>query len=123
MEVLQIKTITFKISVPIKNLQKGKTFLVNVKDNATFVEALAMVDKQVFENPEDSIFSLYDGYIHNYLQLFWNPELNIIYEDIGLMPYGPDENGNLRKFMPLRDNIEFSLYPDSIIDLQPDSGC
>ena len=39
------------------------------------------------------------------------------------MPYGPDENGDLRKFMPLRDNIEFNLYPNSIIDLQPDPGC
>ena len=39
------------------------------------------------------------------------------------MPYAPDEEGNLRKFMPIRDNINFVLYPNSVIDLQPDSGC
>ncbi len=105
------------------DLQKGKTFIVQVKDDATFVEALANVDKYIFENPHESIFPIFEGYIHYYLQLFWNPKENIIYDDIGLMPYGPDEEGNLRKFMPLRDNINFILYPDSVIDLQPDSGC
>jgi hypothetical protein len=94
-----------------------------VKDDAIFAEALAMVDKQVMKDPEKSIFPIYEGYIHNYLQLFWNPEDNYIYDDIGLFAYGPDENGELRKFMPIRDNIEFNLYPDSVFDLQPDAGC
>jgi hypothetical protein len=121
--VIIIKKVIFKISIPLKGLQEGKEFVVQLKDDATFVEALAMVDKQVLENPKDSIFPIYEGYIHNYLQLFWNIETNSIYEDVGIMPYGPDENGNLRKFMPLRDNIEFNLQPDSVIDLQPDPGC
>jgi hypothetical protein len=121
--VIIIKKVIFKISIPLKGLQEGKEFVVQAKDDATFVEALAMVDKQVLENPKDSIFPIYEGYIHNYLQLFWNIETNSIYEDVGIMPYGPDENGNLRKFMPLRDNIEFNLYPNSVIDLQPDPGC
>ncbi|MFX1442832.1 MAG: hypothetical protein ACFFHV_05410 [Promethearchaeota archaeon] len=107
----------------LSGLSKGKDFVVFVKDNATFVEALAMVDKFVFENPKESIFPIFDGYIHNYLQLFWDPEENKIYDDVGLMPYGLDDEGNLRKFMPLRDNIGFNLYADSVIDLQPDSGC
>lgn len=87
------------------------------------MEAISVVDKYVFDHPEESIFPIYDGYIHNYLQLIWNPQKNKIYEDIGLMPYGPDEEGALRKFMPLRENVEFNLYPNSIIDIQPDSGC
>jgi hypothetical protein len=57
------------------------------------------------------------------MQLLVNVEEDKIYEDIGLMPYGPDEEGNLRKFMPLKEDINFNLYSDSIIDLQPDSGC
>jgi len=44
-------------------------------------------------------------------------------DDVGLFAYGPDENGNLRRFMPIRDDINFILYPDSVIDLQVDSGC
>ena len=121
--LIKIKKITLKISIPVSGLQEGKEFIVHIKDDATFVEALALVDKYIFENPKESIFPIFDGYIHNYLQLFWNPEDNTIYNDIGLMPYGPDKEGKLRKFMPLRDNIDFILYPDSIIDLQPDSGC
>ena len=123
MEVEIIKKITFNISINLSGLTKGKKFIVNVDDNASIIEALAMVDKIDMEHPEDSIFPIFDGYIHNYLQLFWNPEENVIYDDVGMMPYGPDEKGLMRIFMPIRDNIEFSLYPDSLIDLQPDSGC
>jgi hypothetical protein len=94
-----------------------------LKDDATLVEALAYVDKYIFENPNESIFPVFEGYIHNYLQLFWNPEENRLYEDIGIMPYGPDKEGNLRVFMPIHDDINFILYPDSVLDLQPDPGC
>jgi len=121
--MIEIKKIIFKISIPSSGLQQGKEFTIQVKDNANFVEALALVDKYIFENPNESIFPIFKGYIHNYLQLFWNPEENAIYDDIGIMPYSPDEEGNLTKFMPLRDDINFILYPDSVIDLQPDSGC
>jgi len=102
----------------LKGLQEGKKFTVNVKDDATFIEALAMVDKYIFENPNESIFPIFEGYIHNYLQLFWDPEKNLIFNDVGMMPYGPG-----RKFMPIRENMEFILYPNCEIDLQPDAGC
>ncbi len=94
-----------------------------MKDDATFVEALAIVDKQVLENPEDSIFPINEGYIHNYLQLLIDFVNNSIYDDVGVNAYGPDENGAMRKFNPIRDNIEFNIYPNSEIQLQPDVGC
>jgi len=121
--ITKIKKITFKISIPLSGLSEGKEFTVEVDDNATFVQALAMVDKYIFEHPQESIFPIFKDYIFNYLQLVWNPEKNVIYDDIGLMPYGPDKEGNPRNFMPLRDNINFNLYPNSVIDIQPDSGC
>ena len=104
-------------------MQKGKKYIVEVKDEASFLEALAMVDKQELENRDDSIFPINDGYIHNYLQLLVNLEGNYIYDDVGVYAYGPDENGFMRKFIPLRDNFEFNVYPDSEIQLQPDVGC
>ena len=119
----QIKQITFKISLNLSGLSEGKTFTVIVKDNATFTEALAIVDKFIEDHPEESIFPIFEGHIHNYLQLFWDPEKNEIYDDVGIFPYGPDENGLLRNYIPLRENINFNLYPNSVIDLQPDSGC
>lgn len=104
-------------------MQKGKKYTVEVKDNASFVEALAMVDKQELESPEGSIFPINEGYIHNYLQLFVNLEESYIYNDVGIYAYGPDENGLMRKFNPISDNVEFNVYPDSEIQLQPDVGC
>ncbi|MBD3340516.1 MAG: hypothetical protein GF353_15515 [Candidatus Lokiarchaeota archaeon] len=118
-----MKKITIHISINLRGLQQGKRFEVKSDDDANIVETLALVDKKDMENPDDSIFPLFDGYIRNYLQLIWNPKENKIYDDIGIMPYGPNEEGDLRKFMPIRDNIEFNLYPNSYIDIQPDSGC
>jgi len=118
-----MKEIHFDISIPIKGLQDGQKFTIHIKDDGNFVEALAMVDKQVSENPQKSIFPLYDGYIHNYLQLFVNLEDESVYEDVGLTAYGPDEKGNLTKFNPVQQNIKFSLFPDTEINLQPDAGC
>jgi hypothetical protein len=63
-------------------------------------------------NPEKSIFPLYKGLIHSYLQLIWDPENDKIYEDCGIDAYGPN-----REYLPLRDDINFSLYPDSSITL------
>ena len=96
---------------------------VYIKDNASFIETLAMVDKIEMEAPKKSIFPINEGYIHNYLQLFVNFEENSIYDDVGIYAYGPDEDEIMRRFNPIRENIEFNLYPDSVIQLQPDVGC
>jgi len=121
--VLKIKNVTIKISIPLTGLAQGKTFKTELDEDADIIQALAKVDKYIFDHPKESIFPIYEDYIHNYLQLIWNPKKDKIYEDIGLYAYGPDENGNLREFMPLREDIHFNLYPDSVIDIQPDSGC
>ncbi|MFX0009502.1 MAG: hypothetical protein ACFE9R_04250 [Candidatus Hermodarchaeota archaeon] len=123
MEVKVIKKIHFEISLPIKGLQDGKKYDITLRDNGTFLEALALVDKKEMESPEGSIFPINEGYIHNYMQLLVNFEENTIYEDVGISAYGPNQEGNLNRFNPIRDDLEFNLYPDSIIQLQPDVGC
>ena len=123
LEVKIIKKIYFEISLPIKGLQDGKKYDIIIRDNGTFLEALALVDKKEMETPEGSIFPINEGYIHNYMQLFVNFEENILYEDVGISAYGPNEEGKFNRFNPIRDNLEFNLYPDSIIQLQPDVGC
>lgn len=121
--VKKIKKIVFKLSVPLSGLCHGKEYIVNVKDDATVVEALAMVDKYVSKNPEESIFPIFDGYIHNYLQLYINLKEEKFYEDVGISPYAPDEQGLLRKFNPIKQDLEFNLFPNTVIDLQQDVGC
>ena len=97
--------------------------MFDVENDATFIEALAMVDRMELQDKKNPIFPINDGYIHNYMQLLVNLESNTIYDDVGVFAYGPDEYGAKRKFNPIRDNIEFNLYPDSEIQLQPDVGC
>jgi len=82
-----------------------------------------MVDKYIDQNPSESIFPIHEGYIHNYLQLIVNIEENYIYDDVGISPYAPNDEGLLRKFNPIRDDIFFSLFPNSIIEIQQDFGC
>ncbi|TFF97251.1 MAG: hypothetical protein EU547_04825 [Promethearchaeota archaeon] len=109
--------------IPLSGLQQGKKLNLNVEDNVTFIESLALVDRYFQNHPEDSIFPIYEGYIHNYLQLFINLEKETLYEDVAATAYAPDENGNMTKFNPIGKNIYFNIYPDTEIILQPDSGC
>ena len=104
-------------------MQSGKEYEFEIKDDANFIEALAFVDKVEREISENKIFPLHDGCIHNYLQLFVNLKEETIYEDVGLSPYAPDEHGLYRKFNPIREDIKFNLFPDTIIELQQDVGC
>ncbi|MFX0058201.1 MAG: hypothetical protein ACFE85_17310 [Candidatus Hodarchaeota archaeon] len=120
---LRVKKINFEISLPIKGLQKGKEYNITVKDDATFIECLALIDRLEQENIAGTIFPINEGYIHNYMQLLVDLEQETIYDDVGISAYAPNQNGIMQKFNPIRDNINFNLYPDSRIQLQPDVGC
>ncbi len=104
-------------------MQSGKDYDLEIKDEANFIETLALVDKMESESLENKIFPIHEGYIHNYLQLFVNLDDETIYDDVGLSPYAPDDQGLYRKFNPIREDIKFNLYPDTIIELQQDVGC
>jgi len=116
--VLKIKKIKINISMPYSGLSEGKSFEIQVHDDANLAESIAQVDKNVKTNPENSVFPIFEGYIHNYLQLIWNPKNNKIYDDIGIMAYGPN-----RQFMPLHEDPNYALIPNSEIDIQLDPGC
>lgn len=81
-------------------------------DDGTIVEALSAIDKKIFANPEKSPFPMYEGLIRSYLQLIWDPENNVIYDDCATNAYGPE-----REFIPLQDDVNFNLYPNSNITL------
>jgi len=121
--VEKIKKIQFDINLPFKGYQEGKKYTIMAKDDANFIECLALVDKQELADSENSIFPINEGYIHNYLQLLVNIQEDKIYEDVGISAYGPDKEGLMRKFNPIRENIYFNLYPNTEIQLQPDVGC
>lgn len=110
--IVKIKKAKLTIFAPEKELSNGIEYDIIVKDDGTIVDALGAIDKIVLENPEKSIFPLYKGLIRSYLQLIWDPQKNVIYEDCAINAYGPN-----KEFIPLRENIEFNLYPDSEITL------
>lgn len=66
----------------------------------------------MIEYPEKTIFPLYKGLIHCFLQLIWDAEENVIYEDCGIDAYGPN-----KEFIPLRQDPQFNLYPNSEITI------
>lgn len=92
---------------------KNKQFIVNVKDDAIFAEALAMVDYFIFKQPHESHFAEHkeNSFIRCYLQLFWNPVDNQIYPDINMFA------ASAKGVMPLRKNLNFNLYDDCEISL------
>ena len=116
-EVKAIKKVTFQISVPINGVAVNKEFIVNVKDDAIFAEALAMVDSFILTHPDKSHFIEHkeNSFIRCYLQLFWNPQENNIYSDINLFA------GSVRGIMPIESNMNFNLYPDCEISMTSDA--
>ena len=67
---------------------------------------------EMYENPEKTIFPIYKGLIHSYLQLIWDAEENVIYDDCAVNAYGPN-----KEFIPLHEDINFNLYPNSEITI------
>ena len=73
---------------------------------------MSAIDRKLLNNPKLSPFPLYKGLIKSYLQLIWDPQKNAIYEDCASNAYGPN-----KEFMPLLDDVDFNLYPNSDITL------
>ena len=85
---------------------------MEIGDNGSIVETLSYLDETYYNNPEKSIFPIYKGLIQSYLQLIWDAEENVIYDDCAINAYGPN-----KEFMPLHEDISFNLYPDSEITI------
>lgn len=112
--IIKIKKIKLTIFAPDpeKRLSNGLEYSITIDDDGTIVDALSDLDKQVYQNPESSVFPIYKGLIQSFLQLIWDAEENIIYEDCAVNAYGPN-----RTFMPLQEDIDFNLYADSEITI------
>jgi hypothetical protein len=85
---------------------------VKLDDNGSIIDALSIIDKEMIEYPETSIFPLYKGLIQCFLQLIWDAEENKIYEDCGINAYGLK-----KEFMPLKQDVDVNLYPNSKITI------
>jgi hypothetical protein len=107
-----MKKIKINIFAPEKELSNGIEYEREVKDDGTVVDLLGLIDKETMENPQNSVFPLYKGLIRCFLQLIWDAENNIVYEDCAVSAYGPN-----REFMPLQENVDFNLYPNSEITI------
>ena len=112
--VIKIKKIKLTIFAPDpeKRLSNGLEKDIIISDNGSVIDLLTNLDKMTYENPNSSIFPIYKGLIHSFLQLIWDAENNVIYEDCAVNAYGPN-----KEFMPLHEDINFNLYPDSEITI------
>ncbi len=112
--LIKIKKIKLTIFAPDpeKKLSNGLDYNLTIDNNGSIIDALSILDKIFYENPEKSIFPIYKGLIHSYLQLIWDAEENSIYDDCAVNAYGPN-----KEFIPLHEDINFNLYPDSEITI------
>jgi hypothetical protein len=112
--IIKIKEIKLTIFAPDpeKKLSNGLDYNLSIDENGSIIDVLSTLDKNIHQNPEQSIFPIYKGLIHSYLQLIWDAEENVIYEDCAVNAYGPN-----KEFMPLHEDIDFNLYPDSEITI------
>jgi hypothetical protein len=112
--IIKIKKIKLTIFAPDpeKRLSNGLENDIFIPDNGTIIDALTTLDRTTYENPKSSIFPIYKGLIKSYLQLIWDAEENAIYDDCAVSAYGPN-----KEFMPLHENINFNLHPESEITI------
>ncbi len=110
--IIKIKKIKLAIFAPEGVLSNGLDYEIDIKNDGTIIDALGTIDKEFYEHPENSIFPMYKGLIKSYLQLIWDPQENRIYEDCAVNAYGPN-----KEFIPLQEDINFNLYPDSDITI------
>jgi hypothetical protein len=112
--ILKIKNIKLTIFAPDpeNKLSNGRDFSLKIADNGSIVDALSNIDEICYKSLEKSIFPIYKGLIQSFLQLIWDPEENAIYDDCAVNAYGPN-----KEFMPLHEDINFNLYPDSEITI------
>ena len=109
---ITMKTIHLTIFAPDpeKTHSKGVKYIHEMHDDGTIIDALSEIDRNMIEDSTKSVFPLFKGLIHSYLQLIWDAEENKIYDDCGVDAYGPN-----KEFMPLRNDINFNLIPNSNI--------
>ncbi|MFX1389308.1 MAG: hypothetical protein ACFE9Z_04500 [Promethearchaeota archaeon] len=112
--ILNIKKVRLTIFAPDpeRKLSNGFEKELKIEDNGSIIEALSKLDEISYSNPETSIFPIYKGLIHSYLQLIWDAEENSIYDDCAINAYGPN-----KEFMPLKEDLDFNLYPNSEITI------
>ena len=112
--IFKIKKIKLTVFAPDpeKKLSKGLEYNLSINDNGTIVDTLSAIDRIVYADHEQIIFPIYKGLIYSYLQLIWDSEDNKIYDDCAVNAYGPN-----REFMPLQDDINCNLYPESEITI------
>ncbi|MFX1315769.1 MAG: hypothetical protein ACFE9T_07890 [Promethearchaeota archaeon] len=112
--IIKIKKIKLTIFAPDpeKKLSNGLEYNLTIDNNGSIIDALSILDRLIYENLEKSIFPIYKGLIHSYLQLIWDAEENAIYDDCAVNAYGPN-----KEFIPLHEDINFNLYPDSEITI------
>lgn len=95
---------------------------MEISDTGDLMEAVAAFDRKFFQsskgNPIGRKKVLADREVQSLLQLVWNPKQNTLYPNIGLEARGPQMN-----WLPLKENMDQALPPDSSITITIDGGC
>lgn len=99
-----------------KVLRIRDKFNVEIPDDGSTIDAIAVSDKKLKEILKDQKFPINN--MNNLLHLLWNPKSGKFYEDLGIDAHGPNN-----EFLPIEKDPFLSLPNDSIVYLTPDAGC
>ncbi len=95
---------------------------MEISDTGDLIEAIAAFDRKFFQSSKDNTTGrkklLDEREAISLLHMIWNPQQNTLYPNIGLEARGPQ-----MKWLPLKDNPEQVLPPDSSITITIDAGC
>ncbi len=95
---------------------------VEISDTGDLIEAVAAFDRKFFQSSKENSIGrkklLEEREVQSLLHLVWNPQQNSLYPNIGLEARGPQMN-----WLPLKENLEQVLPPDSSITITIDAGC
>jgi hypothetical protein len=117
-----IKQIHISILDPAVDKILASPQIVEISDNGDLIEAIAAFDRKFFDHSKENPISrqkiLDEREAKSLLHMLWNPRQNALYPNIGLEARGPQ-----MKWIPLKDNMDLTLPPDSSIIITVDAGC
>ncbi len=117
-----MKTITMNVGVSgfRKHIRLPKD--LHVADHTTVIDLIAILDRQFYEEVRLAGKALptdfYWKEMHSLLQLFWNPEIQQFYDDVGIEAWTPET-----KPIAVEKDWKTTIPDQSWVYFTPDAGC
>ena len=117
-----MKTITMNVGVHgfRKHIRLPKD--LHVADQTTVIDLIAILDRQFYEEVrlagKARSTDFYWKQVHSLLELFWNPEIQSFYDDVGIEAWTAQS-----KPIAVEKDWKIEIPDQSWVYFTPDAGC